>query len=179
MKPILPSRPNHSWLRRRFFGPAIPGISSWPNLPCAVVKWSDQFCYAGPQRETTMNKLDLEHDNIVVTGGAAGIGLAIAQRLAQSGARVSLWDRDEKALKESAAQVGAGTHTARVDVSDEASVKRAFDEALATLGRVDGLVCSAGITGPNLTTWDYPLADWKQVLDINLTGVFLCNKAVI
>jgi len=126
-----------------------------------------------------MNKLDLEHDNIVVTGGAAGIGLAIAQRLAQSGARVSLWDRDEKALKESAAQVGAGTHTARVDVSDEASVKRAFDEALATLGRVDGLVCSAGITGPNLTTWDYPLADWKQVLDINLTGVFLCNKAVI
>jgi NAD(P)-dependent dehydrogenase (short-subunit alcohol dehydrogenase family) len=126
-----------------------------------------------------MNKLDLEHDNIVVTGGAAGIGLAIAQRLAQSGARVSLWDRDEKALKESAAQVGAGTHTARVDVSDEASVKRAFDEAVATLGRVDGLVCSAGITGPNLTTWDYPLADWKQVLDINLTGVFLCNKAVI
>jgi NAD(P)-dependent dehydrogenase (short-subunit alcohol dehydrogenase family) len=126
-----------------------------------------------------MNKLDLEHDNIVVTGGAAGIGLAIAQRLAQSGARVSLWDRDGKALKDAAAQVGAGTHTARVDVSDEASVKRAFDEAVAALGRVEGLVCSAGITGPNLTTWEYPLADWKQVLDVNLTGVFLCNKVVI
>jgi 3-oxoacyl-[acyl-carrier protein] reductase len=126
-----------------------------------------------------VNQLDLAGDNIVVTGGAAGIGLAIAQRLVQSGARVSLWDRDEKALKESAAALGGNTHTARVDVSDEASVKRAFDESLAALGRVDGLVCSAGITGPNLTTWDYPVADWKQVLDINLTGVFLCNKAVI
>ena len=126
-----------------------------------------------------MNQLDLEHDNIIVTGGAAGIGLAIAQRLVESGARVSLWDRDEKALKDGAGQVGGQAHTARVDVSDEASVKRAFDETLAALGRVDGMVCSAGITGPNLTTWDYPVADWKQVLDINLTGVFLCNKAAI
>jgi len=126
-----------------------------------------------------MNQLDLEHDNIIVTGGAAGIGLAIAQRLAASGARVSLWDRDEKALKDGAGQLGGQAHTARVDVSDEASVKRAFDETLAALGRVDGMVCSAGITGPNLTTWDYPVADWKQVLDINLTGVFLCNKAAI
>jgi 3-oxoacyl-[acyl-carrier protein] reductase len=126
-----------------------------------------------------MNALDLKNRNVVVTGGAAGIGLAIAQRLAQSGARVSLWDRDEKALKDSAGQVGGGTRTAQVDVSDEASVKRAFDETAAALGRVDGMVCSAGITGPNLTTWDYPVADWKQVLDINLTGVFLCNRAAI
>ena len=126
-----------------------------------------------------MNKLDLGKRNAVVTGGAAGIGLAIAQRLAASGARVSLWDRDEKALADGAKAVGGATHTARLDVSDEAQVKRAFDETAKALGRVDALVCSAGITGPNLTTWEYPVADWKQVLDINLTGVFLCNKAAV
>jgi 3-oxoacyl-[acyl-carrier protein] reductase len=126
-----------------------------------------------------MNQLDLKNRNAVVTGGAAGIGLAISQRLAASGARVSLWDRDDKMLAESAKTLGAVAHTARLDVSDEAQVKRALDETVKAFGRVDVLVCSAGITGPNLTTWDYPVADWKQVLDINLTGVFLCNKAVV
>ena len=126
-----------------------------------------------------MNQLDLKNRIAVITGGAAGIGLAIAQRLVASGARVSLWDRDEKLLAESAKALGAKTHTARVDVSDETDVKLAFDETVRELGRVDVLVCSAGITGPNLATWDYPVADWKQVLDINLTGVFLCNKTVI
>ncbi len=126
-----------------------------------------------------MNQLDLKNRIAIVTGGAAGIGLAIAQRLIASGALVSLWDRDEKLLAESAKALGAKTHTARVDVSDETDVKLAFDETVRELGRVDVLVCSAGITGPNLVTWDYPVADWKQVLDINLTGVFLCNKTVI
>jgi 3-oxoacyl-[acyl-carrier protein] reductase len=126
-----------------------------------------------------MNQLDLKGKNAIVTGGAAGIGFAIAQRLAQSGARVSLWDRDEKALAEAAKTLGGNTHTARLDVSDEGEVNRARDDAVKALGRVDALVCSAGITGPNLTTWDYPVADWKQVLDINLTGVFLCNKSVV
>jgi len=126
-----------------------------------------------------MNQLDLKDRSAVVTGGAAGIGLAIAGRLAQSGARVSLWDRDDKALSESARSLGPGTHTARLDVADEAQVKRAFDETVKALGKLDVLVCSAGITGPNTTTWEYPVADWKQVLDINLTGVFLCNRAAV
>jgi NAD(P)-dependent dehydrogenase (short-subunit alcohol dehydrogenase family) len=126
-----------------------------------------------------MNQLDLKNRNAVVTGGAAGIGLAIAQRLIASGARVSLWDRDDRLLAESAKALGGMTHTARLDVSDETDVRLAFDETVRELGRVDVLVCSAGITGPNLTTWDYPLAEWKQVLDINLTGVFLCNKTVV
>src|SRR5688572_25465971 len=126
-----------------------------------------------------MNNLDLKNRNAVVTGGAAGIGFAIAQRLAYSGARVSLWDRDEKALAESARALGTGAHTHRLDVSDESQVVAARDATVAAPGRVDILVCSAGITGPNLTTWDYPVADWRQVLDINLTGVFLCNKALV
>ena len=126
-----------------------------------------------------MNQLDLKGRNAVVTGGAAGIGFAIAQRLVASGARVSLWDRDETALAQGAKALGASTHTVRVDVSDDTDVCLARDEALRDLGRVDALVCSAGITGPNLTTWDYPVKDWKQVLDINLTGVFLCNRALV
>ena len=125
-----------------------------------------------------MNTLDLNGRNAIVTGGGAGIGLAIAQRLVASGARVSLWDRDARALEESAKPLGRRTHTATLDVSDEAQVKRAFDDTAKALGRVDVLVCSAGITGPNMKTWEYPVEDWRQVLDINLTGVFLCNKAV-
>lgn len=126
-----------------------------------------------------MNQLDLKGRAAVVTGGAAGIGLAISRRLVASGARVSLWDRDEKALAEGARALGNDTHTVRVDVADETDACLARDEAVRDLGKVDILVCSAGITGPNLTTWDYPLADWKQVLDINLTGVFVCNKALV
>jgi 3-oxoacyl-[acyl-carrier protein] reductase len=126
-----------------------------------------------------MNILDLKGRAAVVTGGAAGIGFAIAQRLVASGARVSLWDRDERALAGSAKGLGASTHTVRVDVSDETDVCLARDASVRELGGIDALVCSAGITGPNLATWDYPAADWKQVLDVNLTGVFLCNKALV
>ena len=125
-----------------------------------------------------MNQLDLRGRTAVVTGGAAGIGFAIAQRLTASGARVSLWDRDAKALAEAAKSIGGGTHSAQLDVSDESQVQRALQETVEALRKIDALVCSAGITGPNLKTWDYPLADWKQVLDINLTGVFLCNKTL-
>ncbi len=126
-----------------------------------------------------MNKLDMQGRGVVVTGGAAGIGLAIAQRLAASGARVSLWDRDPKALAEAAKAVGGNTHTAHLDVSDEAQVNAARDSTIAAIGKVDALVCSAGITGPNTTVAEYPVADWKQVLDVNLTGVFLCNRTLV
>src|SRR5687768_11544015 len=126
-----------------------------------------------------MNQLDMKGRTAIVTGGAAGIGLAIAQRLSQSGARVSLWDRDEKALAASRGMLGEGAHTVALDVTSEAKVQDALAVTLQALGQVDALVCSAGITGPNTTTWDYPVADWRQVLDINLTGVFLCNKIVV
>jgi 3-oxoacyl-[acyl-carrier protein] reductase len=126
-----------------------------------------------------MNALDLKGRGAVITGGAAGIGLAIAQRLAASGARLSLWDRDAAALQAAAQKLGADAQTVQVDVADAASVQRGCDQTLAQLKKVDVLVCSAGITGPNTTTWDYPVEAWQQVLAINLTGLFLCNRAFV
>jgi 3-oxoacyl-[acyl-carrier protein] reductase len=126
-----------------------------------------------------MNQLDLQGRAAVVTGGGAGIGLAVARRLAASGARVSLWDRDPEAMHDASQALPAGTHVFEVDVADEDQVRTAFDASVKALGRIDALVCSAGITGPNLPTQDYPLAEWKKVLDINLTGTFLCNRAVV
>jgi 3-oxoacyl-[acyl-carrier protein] reductase len=110
----------------------------------------------------------------VVTGGAAGIGRGIAARLAGEGARVSLWDRDEAALAASGAP-----HVVTLDVTDPDAVQRAADATVAALGRIDILVASAGITGPNHTTWDYPVAAWDRVIDVNLKGVFYCNRAVV
>jgi 3-oxoacyl-[acyl-carrier protein] reductase len=125
-----------------------------------------------------MNQLDMQGRAAIVTGGAAGIGLAIARRLVASGARVSLWDRDAAAL-ESAARTLGGSHTATVEITNEDAVASAFTASASALKRIDALVCSAGITGPNTTVEQYPLAAWKEVIDINLTGLFLCNRAVI
>ncbi len=126
-----------------------------------------------------MNQLDMRDRVAVVSGGAAGIGLAIAQRLAASGARLALWDRDRGALEAARTALGTGHGTSVVDVTSEAEVAAAAQSTLARFGHIDALVCSAGITGPNLPVADYPLADWKQVIDINLGGVFLCNRAVL
>jgi len=126
-----------------------------------------------------MNQLDMKGRTAVVTGGAAGIGLAIAQRLAASGARLSLWDRDRGALDAALAALGTGHHATLLDVASEADVAAAAQSTLAELGRIDALVCSAGITGPNLPLAEYPLADWQQVMNVNVNGVFLCNRAVL
>ncbi len=110
----------------------------------------------------------------VVTGGVSGIGAGIAARLAAEGAHVSLWDRDAATLAKVAA-----THKASVDVTDAAAVQRAADETAEALGRIDIMVAAAGITGPNAPVWDYPVSDWDRVIDVNLNGVFYCNRAVV
>jgi NAD(P)-dependent dehydrogenase (short-subunit alcohol dehydrogenase family) len=126
-----------------------------------------------------MNKLDFSGRTAVITGGAAGIGFAIAQRLIASGGRVSVWDRDAAALEKAKARLTAGIDTRVVDVADAASVDAATQAAASALGRIDALVCSAGITGPNTTTWEYPVDAWRQVMEVNVNGVFLCNRAVV
>ena len=110
----------------------------------------------------------------VVTGGASGIGAVIAARLAAEGAAIALWDRDVGALSRS-----PSAHREAVDVTDEAAVARAPASTEAALGGIDILVASAGITGPNGPTWEYPVAAWRQVMAVNADGVFLTNRAVV
>lgn len=114
----------------------------------------------------------------VVTGGASGIGLAVATRLAQEGARVSVWDRDSGQIDEAKSQM-ADAHAVQLDVRDWKAVEAAARDTADALGGIDILVTSAGITGPNTTTWEYSPEDWRMVIDINVNGVFYCNKAVV
>lgn len=114
----------------------------------------------------------------IVTGGARGIGLACAAKITEGGGRVALWDRDPERAAQSAAAL-KGAVAIAVDVTSEADVARALAETEKLLASPDILVASAGITGPNTTVANYPVDAWRQVIDINLTGVFLCNRAVV
>ena len=126
-----------------------------------------------------MNELDFRNRTAVITGGAAGIGLAVARRLAASGAAIALWDRDASALAAAKAALPGGAYTHALDVADSQAVAGAADATAKALGRIDALVCSAGITGPNVSTWEYPVDAWRQVMDVNVNGVFYCNRAIV
>lgn len=127
-----------------------------------------------------MNLLDMEGRHAVITGGATGLGFAIAQRMLASGARVTIWDRDVPGMTKAAeqlrqGQVGSVVNTMQVDVTDHPSVVSATIQTTALAG-VDVLVNSAGITGPNTQVWDYPVDAWKQVFDVNVHGLFHCCR---
>jgi NAD(P)-dependent dehydrogenase (short-subunit alcohol dehydrogenase family) len=128
-----------------------------------------------------MNQIDLNGRHAVVTGGAQGIGLAITSRMLQSGASVALWDRDAELLAATQAELGklGSVSIEVVDVSDPESVDAAIKATITKHDTIDILVASAGIAGPNHKAWEYPINDWNQIMDINLTGVFLCCRAVV
>ena len=112
----------------------------------------------------------------VITGGAAGLGFAIAQRMLASGATVTLWDRDEVALAGAAKALGAGVATVQVDVTRHDSVVQAVAQ---TAPMVDALVNSAGITGPNTALTNYPVDSWQQVMAVNINGIFHCCREIV
>lgn len=120
-----------------------------------------------------MNRIDLAGRRAVVTGGAMGIGRAIAERFVASGAGVAIWDADRGAADATAVAIGATAHA--VDVTDMAAVAAAAEAA----GAVDILVTSAGIAGPNAPTWDYKLEDWARIMRINLDGTMHCCRALL
>lgn len=128
-----------------------------------------------------MNQIDLKGRRAVITGGAQGIGRAIAERFLQSGAHVSLWDRDRDLVFATADEISSKgkVHAAEVDVAEAGAVERAVESTRQAFQGIDILVANAGITGPNLAVWEYPPEAWRQVLEITLTGVFLSCRAVV
>jgi len=124
-----------------------------------------------------MNQFDLKGRHAVVTGGASGLGLAIAERLAASGATVTIWDVDEKGARAAAGKLAG--HAVVADVSDLASVTRAVESTLKLVPAIDILINNAGITGPNDKLWDYPADAWRRVFAVNVDGVFNCCRAVV
>jgi len=127
-----------------------------------------------------MNRIDLKNKTAVVTGGAQGIGLAIAEIFLESGALVSLWDQDEKLVNETAQRLSSKGNVEAVvmDVADLISVENAVKQTQDVQGSIDILICNAGISGPTEKLWEYPPDAWQKIIDINLTGVFNCLRAV-
>lgn len=129
-------------------------------------------------------KFDLSGQTAIVTGGGAGMGLAMAERLAQSGANVCIWDLDSDAIDAAVADLSGkvGDVTvfgSTVDIADPSSVDAALAATLEQFDSIEIAVNNAGISGPNTVTWEYPVADWQQVIAVDLVGTFLVSRAVV
>jgi NAD(P)-dependent dehydrogenase (short-subunit alcohol dehydrogenase family) len=127
-----------------------------------------------------MNQLDMQGRHAVVTGGASGLGFAMVERLLRSGAQVTVWDYDAAGMAKAEAEFkqavpGAVVHSVKVDLTQHPEVVEAVKKSIA-FAPVDALVNSAGISGPNMKSWDYPLADWHKVFDINVNGLYYCCR---
>ena len=125
-------------------------------------------------------RYDFSDRTAVVTGGAGGFGRAIAAHLQQAGAAVALWDADERAVQLAAVDVGQDRVLAqKVDITDETAVAAAAQAVVAHFGRIDILINNAGILGPVATTWEHTAAAFRRVLDVNLTGAFICSRVIV
>ena len=128
-----------------------------------------------------MNFIDLKGRTAIVTGGARGIGLAIAQKLLAAGAAVALWDIDTAALAAAATALKTANRVqgAAVDVTDEKSIANALDALLRETGRIDILVNNAGITGGNAPLWQLAPDVWRRVIEVNLIAPYLVCRTVV
>ena len=115
----------------------------------------------------------------VITGGAQGIGYAIAEKFLSQGAQITLWDQDEALMAEAVDSLGEGASGVAVDVTNPDMIEAAAREAQESVGGIDVLVNNAGIAGAALPVCDYPLDEWRRVIEIDLNGVFYCCRAVV
>jgi len=127
-----------------------------------------------------MNNLDLKDRVAIITGGAQGFGLAISKRIIQSGGKVVIWDIDENAIKSAIDEISSDNLSfKKVDVTNFVEIENALLETEKELGKIDIFVNNAGITGMNAKVWDYPLDEWKKVIELDLNSTFYCCKAVV
>ena len=127
-----------------------------------------------------MNNLDLKDRVAIITGGAQGFGLAISKRIIQSGGKVVIWDIDENAIKSAIDEISSENLSfKKVDVINFVEIENALLETEKELGKIDIFVNTAGITGMNAKVWDYPLDEWKKVIELDLNSTFYCCKAVV
>jgi 3-oxoacyl-[acyl-carrier protein] reductase len=128
-----------------------------------------------------MNAYDLKDRVAIVTGGAQGIGLAVANRMLASGARIAVWDRDRAMLEETVKRIAKPdqVHSWVIDIADLAAVEAATKQTLGHFGKVDILVNNAAIVGPNANTWEYPPEAFRDVINVGLIGTFYCCRAVV
>ena len=127
-----------------------------------------------------MNNLDLKDRVAIITGGAQGFGLAISKRIIQSGGKVVIWDIDETAVESALEEINSkDLSSKKVNVTNFAEIEKALLETENELGKIDLFVNNAGITGMNAKVWDYPLDEWKKVIELDLNSTFYCCKAVV
>ena len=127
-----------------------------------------------------MNNLDLKDRVAIITGGAQGFGLAISKRIIESGGKVVIWDIDENAVETALNEINYNDLSfKKVDVTNFEAIEKALLETENELGKIDLFVNNAGITGMNAKVWDYPLDEWKKVIELDLNSTFYCCKAVV
>jgi 3-oxoacyl-[acyl-carrier protein] reductase len=127
-----------------------------------------------------MNKYNFNERVAIVTGGAQGFGLAITKKIIQSGGKVIVWDIDKEALQKAQKDINSDNFTFQiVDVTDFKVIENSFKDSEKQFGKIDVFVNNAGITGMNAKVWDYPLNEWKKVMELNLNSTFYCCKAIV
>lgn len=124
-----------------------------------------------------MNQIDLSNRVAIVTGGAQGFGYSMVERFSKSGAKVVIWDKDEDLLK--SLNLSENIKYELVDVTSYESVQKATETTLDKNSKIDILVNNAGIAGPSFKTWEYPIDQWQNVIDIDLTGLFYCCRSIV
>ncbi len=146
-----------------------------------ILQPSNAYTFATLSTGYSMNAIDLNERHAVITGGGQGLGLSMARRLLLSGASISIWDMDSKLLADAEEELSrlGSVHVDTLDVTDPENVARATEATIARAGKIDILIANAGIAGPNHNSWEYPVDLWKQVINVNLFGVYLCCRAIV